>query len=144
MEQWLTRRWYGDSAPLALRPLSWLFGASVAMRGALYRHRLLSTHRVARPVAVIGNVTVGGTGKTPLVIWLAQQLSARGLKVGIVSRGFGRRGHTAQLVEPDAAWRDVGDEPLMIRRATNCLTAVAADRVAAAELLISQNVDAIV
>ena len=144
MQQWLTRRWYGDSAPLALRPLSWLFGAMVASRRALYHGRILRVHRVGSPVVVIGNLTVGGTGKTPLVIWLAQQLSARGMRVGVVSRGFGRRGHTARMVEPTADWREVGDEPLLIRRATDCLTVVAADRVAGARLLVDQKVDAVI
>jgi tetraacyldisaccharide 4'-kinase len=144
MEQWLVRRWYGESAPLALRPLSWLFHGVIALRRALYRRGVLSVRRIGCPVVVVGNLTVGGTGKTPFVIWLAQRLAARGLKVGIVSRGYGRGGHEPRIVGATAHWREVGDEPLLLRRATGCLTAVAADRVAGAELLVEQGVDLVI
>ena len=91
-DSFLQRVWYDRHAQwlsLALLPLSWLFGALVACRRAAYRVGLLSRVRVGRPVVVIGNVTVGGTGKTPFTIWLATQLQAKGVRVGIVLRGYG-------------------------------------------------------
>ncbi|HJY38134.1 MAG TPA: tetraacyldisaccharide 4'-kinase, partial [Steroidobacteraceae bacterium] len=91
-DSFLQRVWYDREAQwlsFALLPLSWLFGLVVACRRAAYRCGILRRVRVARPVVVIGNVTVGGTGKTPFTIWLATQLQAKGLRVGIVLRGYG-------------------------------------------------------
>ena len=92
MEERLTKLWYrDDSGPSLLQPLSWLYGAIVRLRRRSFERGWRTTHRVGKPVIVVGNLTVGGTGKTPMVIWLARQLSASGLKVGIVSRGYGSR-----------------------------------------------------
>ena len=153
MEQRLTKLWYRDSAgpsgfaPLSwgLRPLSWLYGAVVGIRRRAYaQHRLIS-HRVGKPVVVVGNLTVGGTGKTPLVIWLARRLTERGLKVGIVSRGYGSQaGEAPRLVDDTSNWQDVGDEPLLLYRATGCPTLIGRDRVAASNALVAQGVDVIV
>jgi len=140
----LMRRWYSGSAPLSLRPLSWAYGAVIAARRYAYVSGLLLRHRIGRPVLVVGNLTVGGTGKTPLVAWLAQRLHARGLKVGIVSRGYGRAGSAPRFVEHDSRWQDVGDEPLLLRRATGCSVVVAADRVAGARMLAAQGADVII
>jgi len=88
---------------------------------------------------------VGGTGKTPLVIWLARHLTERGLKVGIVSRGYGSQtGEAPRLVSGASNWQDVGDEPLLLHRATGCMTLIGRDRVAAARALVGQGVDVIV
>lgn len=84
-------------------------------RTIAYSHGWLRSIHVGRPVVIVGNLTVGGTGKTPVVIWLAQQLSALGLKVGIVSRGYGRTETEPRTVEENSDWRDVGDEPLLLR-----------------------------
>ena len=128
MERWLTQRWYGDSAPLMLQPLSWLYGAAMSLRHGAYAGGWLRSYRAACPVLVVGNLTAGGTGKTPLVAWIAQHFAAFGFKVGIISRGYKRAETAPRIVEVDSDWREVGDEPLLLRRATNCLTAVAADR----------------
>jgi len=138
--------WYGGrkrATPL-LRPLSWLYGGVTALRGKAYQSRWLSSHRVGKPVVVVGNLTVGGTGKTPLVAWLAQRLTERGVRAGIVSRGYGRSYDEPHLVQEDSSWRDVGDEPLLLRRHTGCLTVVGRDRVAAAESLVAHGVDVII
>jgi tetraacyldisaccharide 4'-kinase len=96
-------------------------------------------------VVVVGNLTVGGTGKTPLTIWLARELTALGLKVGVVSRGYGAHsGKRPRLVDAQAQWRDVGDEPLIIARRTACPTVIARDRVAGARELVARGVDVIV
>ena len=91
LERRLTDLWYRESAGISLlAPLSWLYGAAVRARRGAYERGWLRPYRLPRPVVVVGNLTVGGTGKTPFVIWLAQRLSERGLKVGLVSRGYGR------------------------------------------------------
>lgn len=144
MEAWLTKRWYSGSAPLILRPLSWLYGGVMRLRSFAYARGWRRSYRVERPVVIVGNLTVGGTGKTPVVIWLAQQLSGLGMRVGIVSRGYGRNGTEPQIVEETSDWRDVGDEPLLLRQKTGCLTVVAADRVAAARILVEQGAEVII
>jgi tetraacyldisaccharide 4'-kinase len=140
----LERLWYEDSPGLALlAPLGWIYGALSGARRAAYRAGLLRTRRLVRPVVVIGNLTVGGTGKTPLTIYLARELLAQKLRVGIVSRGYGRRGTGARYVQPDSDWRDVGDEPVIIARRTGCPTMVAADRAGAARTLIARGAEVI-
>lgn len=114
-----------------LMPLSWLFGSVVAVRRALYRRGVLRSARVGLPVVVIGNLTVGGAGKTPLVIALAEALAARGRKPGIVSRGHGGRGRGAREVCAGDDPAVVGDEPLLLA-ATGCPVWIGRDRVAAA------------
>ena len=145
MEQRLTELWYRDTArPSLLQPLSWLYaGATQARRGA-YARGWLRTCAVAKPVVVVGNLTVGGTGKTPLVIWLARQLTDRGLKVGIVSRGYRRSVSALRVVRSDSSWREVGDEPLLVQHRTGCATVVARDRVAGARALVEQGVDVVI
>jgi tetraacyldisaccharide 4'-kinase len=144
MERAITGLWYsGGSAALLLEPLAWLYRAVTAVRRAMYAGGLLSAQRVGRPVVVVGNLTVGGTGKTPLVAWLAERLKERRLSVGILSRGYGRSGDTPRVVELDSGWRDVGDEPLLLRQRTGCVTVVSADRVAGARVLVERGVDVI-
>jgi len=140
----LERLWYGDSAasPL-LAPLAWIYAALTGARRGAYALGLLRARRLTRPVVVVGNLTVGGTGKTPLTIYLARELGAAKLKVGIVSRGYGRRSGEARYVHADSDWRDVGDEPVILARRTGCPTMVAADRVAAARTLIARGADVI-
>ena len=146
MEQRLTRLWYDESARAAplLRGLSWIYGALVRLRSRAYAAHWLRSHQVGKPVIVVGNLTVGGTGKTPLVAWLAERLSQLGLRVGIVSRGYGRSFDEPHLVELDSSWREVGDEPLLLRRRTGCLTMVGRERVAAARALVAHGVDVII
>jgi tetraacyldisaccharide 4'-kinase len=146
MEERLTKLWYrDDSGPSLLQPLAWLYDVVVRLRRGAFEHGLLSTHRVGKPVIVVGNLTVGGTGKTPMVIWLARHLSERGLKVGIVSRGYGSRPQNEpRLVSTGSSWQDVGDEPLLLARRTGCATIVGRDRVAAARALVDRSVDVVI
>ena len=144
MERALNRLWYGDSpAALLLQPLSLIYGAVTGARRGLHAQGWLPSHRVERPVVVVGNVTVGGTGKTPLVAWLAEKLSERNLRVGILSRGYGGSERLPRLITPSSDWRQVGDEPLLLRQRTGCPTVVSADRVAGAHALVAQDVDVI-
>ena len=143
-QQRLTDLWYRepDRASL-LQPLAWLYGAVVRLRRAAYGSGLIVTERAGCPVVVIGNLTVGGTGKTPLTIWLARELVGHGLRVGILSRGYGRRGRAPREVRAASDWREVGDEPLLLARHSACPTFVAADRVAGARALTARGVQVI-
>ena len=132
--------WYGDSAwRWPLRPLAALFRGLVVLRRALYRAGVKRSVRLPVPVVVVGNVTVGGTGKTPLVIWLASELAARGHSPGIVTRGYrGRATHTPLRVTAASSADDAGDEPLLLALRTGRPVVAAADRVAAAEALLAE------
>ena len=113
--------------PLAwlLSPLSVLHYLGYSARRALYALGVLRQARLDVPVVVIGNLYVGGTGKTPLTIELVRALASRGWHPGIVSRGYGGVGDMARMVRPEDTAREVGDEPLLIARATRVPVAVA-------------------
>ncbi len=130
--------WYGDRIlALPLVPVSWLFRALAVLRRQAYRSGVFASHRTARPVIVVGNLTVGGSGKTPFVIWLAAQLHAAGYWPGIVSRGYGGKARRwPQQVRPDSDTSVVGDEAVLIARRTGCPMAVGPDRVAACRALL--------
>lgn len=133
------RVWYSRSRlALALVPLSWLFGKAVAARRWLYQIGRLSSFDAGRPVIVVGNVVAGGAGKTPVTLWLARGLKERGLRPGIVSRGYGGAVGTDPLeVLPEADPATVGDEPLMMARRLVCPVIVHPDRVAAARMAVA-------
>jgi tetraacyldisaccharide 4'-kinase len=137
--------WYGQApVPLGLRLLAALNGAVLGLRRRLYAAGALPVARVARPVVVIGNLTVGGTGKTPLTAWLVDALRQRGHAPGIASRGYGREGRDVRSVEPGDDPTLVGDEPLMLRRQTGAPVCVAPRRRDAALRLIATGCDFIV
>ncbi|CAG0968383.1 tetraacyldisaccharide 4'-kinase [Burkholderiales bacterium] len=134
----LVAAWYAPRmTPLAaaLAPLSAVFAAAVAARRSLYRLRVLRSVRVRAPVVVVGNVTVGGAGKTPLAIAIAEALASRGWRPGFVSRGHGRTTDASRFVAPGDDPADVGDEPLLLA-ATGRPVAVGRDRVDAARILL--------
>ena len=145
-ESWLNRVWYGDSWwYLALLPLSWLYRGASSLRRTLYRKGVLRSCRVGVPVIVVGNVTLGGTGKTPLTILLAQELKQRGYSPGIVSRGYrGKVGPVPVLVSADSDPTLVGDEAILLSKHCACPVVVHPDRVAAARVLKEQAVDVII
>jgi tetraacyldisaccharide 4'-kinase len=119
-------------------PLTLLFRALVWMRRQLYAYGLLATQRVDALVIVVGNVVAGGGGKTPTVIALALHFQGQGYAVGVISRGYGRTGTACTEVKPGAFPHDTGDEPLLIRRATQVPVFVGQTRVAAAIALLER------
>ncbi len=121
---------------LALIPLSWLYCALVVLRRRLYRSGLLHTGRAARPLIVVGNLSVGGTGKTPLVAALVELLKQHGYRPAVISRGYG--GDAKRWPQPVTATSDprrVGDEPVLLARRCDCPVVVGPDRLADLEYL---------
>lgn len=135
----LDHYWHSvNGISLFLFPLSLIFGVVVWVRRFAYRLGLLHRRRFPVPVIVVGNITVGGTGKTPLVIWLCEYLRGRGWRPGIVSRGYGGKAlHWPQQVRPDSDPGSVGDEAVMLAARTGCPMCVGPDRAAAVEALLA-------
>jgi len=131
---------------LALWPLSIVFRALVALRRSLYRLGLLKSTRLPVPVIIVGNIFVGGTGKTPLVIWLVEALRNTGYTPGVISRGYGANQRLPQTVNAHSLPQQVGDEPLLIAQRTQCPIMVGRDRSATGQALLDQypNVDIII
>ncbi|MER3547353.1 MAG: tetraacyldisaccharide 4'-kinase, partial [Rhodanobacteraceae bacterium] len=141
----LQERWYQDRPPAwwAL-PIATLYCLVVHIRRALYRRGWKRVEKLPLPVIVAGNITVGGAGKTPLVIALADALRARGFKPGVVSRGYGGNADSPVLLDENPDPRVVGDEPALIKLRTQVPVAIGRDRPAAVRLLLEQNVNVIV
>ncbi len=132
--RWLPQYWYRITPlHLLLFPASLLFRMLAALRRMLYRSGILAGHRLTVPVIVIGNISAGGTGKTPLTLALAQQLIERGRHPLIVSRGYGGVAQQPRQVGADSDAQQVGDEPLMMARRNLCPVWVGKNRVAAAQ-----------
>jgi len=135
---WLAAHW--DSVtPLSflLSPLSQIFRAAVGLRRAAYRAGLATAHQVPAPVIVVGNLTIGGTGKTPVVLWLAHHLRARGYRPGIVSRGYGGTDAAPRRVTPDSIPLRAGTNPCCSRAAAAVRCGRAVRRAAAARALLA-------
>jgi len=131
---------------LLLLPFSALFAVVSGLRRLAYRHGWLDSVAVGVPVVVVGNITAGGSGKTPLVIWLVNHLRAQGHRPGVVSRGYGGVARGCVEVRPDSPPAEVGDEPLLIQSKTDAPVVVGRDRVVAARTLLARHpgVDVIV
>ena len=147
LRQFWRRRGVGN---VALLPFSALFWLLSSLRRLAYRLRIYKVRRFKVPVVVVGSLTAGGGGKTTLVAALAAKLSEHGLKVGIVSRGYGRRVSKPMLINPadartlaleDASYDEYGDEALMLASTTGASVVVGADRPAAIEMLLELGAD---
>lgn len=128
-------------APVLFLPFALLFGAISSARRWLFMMGWKSSLKLPVPVIVIGNLTAGGAGKTPLTIALAQSLVQKGWKVGIVSRGYGGKNSSPLAVEVDANPAQTGDEPILLRRASGVPVFVCRDRFAAGKALLAQHPD---
>jgi len=138
LESTFTRAWL-RRGPLAcaLWPVSLLFGAIAGARAQWYRRGLKHQVRLPVPVVVVGNIFIGGTGKTPLTIWLAQALRAAGYTPGIISRGHGRSGDAPLAVTAASRADAAGDEPLLMARRSGCPVFVGRARAAAGQALLA-------
>ncbi len=147
LENFFNRTWAkrGLSACLLL-PFSLLFHLLSLVRRSLYSTGLLRSQRVSVPVIIVGNIFVGGTGKTPLTIWLVDALRVAGFHPGVISRGYGRNSDSALAVHLNSSAEIVGDEPLLIAQRAQCPVMVGRDRVAVARALLASHpeVDVIV
>ncbi len=111
-----------------MNPLSAIFGTGVALRNALYDRGVFKVRKLARPVVSVGNISVGGSGKTPFVIALGQLLKERGIAFDVFSRGYGRSSSDVAVVDPHGSPEQFGDEPLLIARSLQVPVIVGADR----------------
>ena len=139
--------WYGKHPlSIVLAPLGWCYQLLMILRRLLYQSSILATKRLNIPVIVVGNIVAGGTGKTPLVIWLVAYLKEKGFQPGIVSRGYKSKiKQWPQQVRKDSNVDLFGDEPVLLARRANCPVAIAPNRYIAAEALIeNEQVDIII
>jgi tetraacyldisaccharide 4'-kinase len=144
LEAWLNRVWYGGKeAPAWLKVLVPVYRIGYLLDRLVKRHQQPAALR-GRAIVVVGNLSVGGSGKTPLVIRLCRVLQQAGLKPGVVSRGYGRKRGGLVEVTPESDALTTGDEPLVIARRCGVPVVVAADRCAAAELLFQRGVDVVI
>lgn len=136
IEKHVLAQWYQHTTWMRLlTPISYLFSLILMVRLAAYRKGWFETIKVASKVWVIGNVTVGGTGKTPFIAWLANALTAQGIRVGIITRGYGRRISKPTMVNADHDASVIGDEAAMLFRQVNCPIVVCQSRAKAARAL---------
>lgn len=147
MRAWIENAWQqGHPLLWLLAPLTALFWGITALRRMLYRLGIKQSVTMSVPVIVVGNISVGGNGKTPMVLWLVEWLRSQGYRPGVISRGYGGNSeHYPLLVTSDSHSHQVGDEPALIVQRTGCPMAVGPDRIAAATLLLeSAEVDVII
>lgn len=143
---WIHRAWYdGHGWYRVLLPLSGVYWLLSALRRTFYRAGLLRTRRAKVPVIVIGNITAGGTGKTPVTVWLATSLAKRGFSPGIVSRGYGgSKSGMSMRVDARSDPAVVGDEPVLIAMRTGHPVVVDADRGRGAAMLVQDGADLVI
>lgn len=146
MQSWLESVWYDASGRRGawLRPLGALFGTVVGLRRAAFRRGWLRSASAGVPVVVVGNLSVGGTGKTPFSIWLAGALRERGLRPGLLSRGHGGESRAVREVRADDDPAVVGDEPLLLAASGDWPVVVAPERAAGAARLRERGIDVVI
>lgn len=135
----LVNAWYqGHPALCLLRPLEWLYRAVVRRKRRRFVAGLSPSYRAPVPVIVVGNITVGGTGKTPLILYLIEHCRARGLRVGVVSRGYGAQPPSLPWrVRAEQSAREAGDEPLLLVQRSGVALMIDPDRARAVQALLS-------
>ena len=141
MQAWNGQGGWGQVLCFALLPVSYVFGGLIAIRRWLYQAGFFKTHALPVPVIVVGNVMVGGVGKTPITMALVNHLRTQGWRVGVLSRGYGRATSGTVAVTQNNTATDVGDEPLLIARNCNVPVYVSASRVDAGRALLREHPD---
>jgi tetraacyldisaccharide 4'-kinase len=137
---WLPKNWRTFNFwHLVLMPLSWLFYTIALFRKYLYQAGVFKSFSLPVPVIVVGNINVGGTGKTPLVVYLVEQLQAIGLNPGVISRGYGVKSAKVRAVSATDLAAQVGDEPLLLKQRLGCPVYVHPNRVLAGQKLLEEN-----
>lgn len=131
---WYQKRWWC----FLLAPFSLLFWIVATLRRALFRYQIKASSRLPVPVVVVGNISVGGTGKTPFALWFCQFLREQGFTPGIISRGYGAKLTAPLFVTATHSAAQVGDEPFLLAARSGCPVVVSPNRVAAARLLLQQ------
>lgn len=147
LARWFEDHWYKEMYISAMfMPLSMLYVDVIRLRRFLYQIGIFKQTKLPVPVIIVGNITVGGTGKTPLVISLVELLKQQGYKPGVISRGYaGKANQSAQIVSADSDAALVGDEAVLLAKRCDCPAAICADRVSAARLLLdNQSCDVII
>jgi tetraacyldisaccharide 4'-kinase len=140
-QAWNGQGGWGQIIAVLLLPVSWIFSGVVNIRHALYKHGFFKQEVLPVPVIVVGNVMVGGVGKTPITMALVTHLKAQGLRVGVLSRGYGRKTSSTLAVSPKSNSLSVGDEPLLIARRCQVPVFVGNSRVDAGRALLSLHRD---
>lgn len=141
---WFHQHWLGKLLYPLLRPLSAVFGMIARHRRAQYQSGKKTSYRAKIPVVVVGNITVGGNGKTPIVIYLVEALQAMGFKPGVVSRGYGGEAAYPLILTEDTLAAESGDEPLLIYRRTSAPVVVDPNRAQAVQCLEAMDVDIVI
>lgn len=143
----IEKSWYKKPGLLSilLLPLSVLFWLISTLRALFYKLNILKAFKAHVPVIVVGNISVGGNGKTPFVIWLAEYLQQQGLKVAVISRGYGGQSDSYPLlVTEQTTTTQAGDEPVLIKRRLGCVVMVGPDRQASIKKLEQHDIDVII
>lgn len=146
LERYLLGVWYGRRRGAWLRPFGWFYAQTMRLRSWLYARGIMRSGRAGVPVIVVGNLTAGGTGKTPLVLWLVGRIAGRGVRPGIVSRGYGGSAGRGEplLVTGDSLAAEVGDEALMMARRAAVPVVVCRDRQRAARRAVEEGAEIVV
>lgn len=138
--QFIQDAWHKQAKWLiVLRPVSWLYRGGFLINQSLYKKGIKKSYHAPVPVMVIGNITVGGSGKTPLLIQLVNYLHSQNIRVGVISRGYGGQGPFPAYVDLESTPTEVGDEPCLIVQSTNAAMVVGPNRQQSIELLLSKH-----
>ncbi len=140
LESFLIRAWVRRGVlACALLPFSWLFAILICIRRTLYAAGWLPSTRLPVPVIIVGNIFIGGTGKTPFTIWLVQALRQAGFEPGVISRGYGSANESPQAAHINSVPSQVGDEPVLIAQRAACPVMVGRNRVDTAKALLASH-----
>ena len=146
MNKFFEQIWYSsfNVYSLVLFPFSLIFLIIIKIRRTLYKYGILVKYKSPTPLIIIGNITIGGTGKTPFVIWLANHLANKGLKVGVISSGYKSTSKTPEIVNKNSNANQVGDEAVLIAKHTDSIVVSGGSRVDATKLLTSISINDII